>query len=286
MLSQGRTLLGVATVCLYSQASVGACGSGWRDGTAHERHRMIEVIPFLDIRGGQVVDTRFGSRGRALPLDTSLAPSSAPTEVVEGMLRVFPFRRLYLTDLDAVAGRPAQIYTVASLETRFPEVEFWVDNGVGDDVGVCSWLEHRQGLLVLGSDAQKDASLLARYRDTDRIVLSLDYRAEAGVGAAEIFELPALWPERVIVSTVARAGSGAGPDLARLRAVKASAGARSIYAAGCVRDANDLIVLEEAGLTGALVAAGLYDGRIRTEHLEGFAFGASDDVVQRAETAV
>ena len=247
---------------------------------------MIEVIPVIVIRGGQVVDTRFGSRGTPVPLDTPLASSSAPAEVVAGMLGVFPFRRLYLTDLDAIAGRPAQIYTVASLQTRFPEVEFWVENGACDDIGVRSWLEHRQGLLVLGSDAQKDASLLARYGDTDRIVLSLDYGAKAGVGAAEIFEQPTLWPERVIVSTVARAGSGARPDLARLRAVKASAGARSIYAAGCVRDANDLAVLEEAGLTGALVVAGLHDGRIRTEDLEGFAWAASDAMVLRAETAL
>lgn len=247
---------------------------------------MIEVIPALDITGGLVVDARFGSRDRHVPLDTFLAASSAPVEVVEGMLRVFPFRRVYLTDLDAIAGRPTQIYTVASLQIHFPHVEFWVDNGAGDDAGVRAWLEHRPGLLVLGSDAQKDASLLARYRDTDRIVLSLDYRAEAGVGAADIFEWPTLWPERVIVSTAARSGFGAGPDLARLRAVRASAGSRSIYAAGCVRDAHDLSVLEEAGMAGALVASGLYDRRIRTEDLEEVARAAPDDMVRTAQTAI
>ena len=53
-----------------------------------------------------------------------------------------------------------------------------------------------------------------------------------------------------------------------------------------MRDANDLAVLEEAGLTGALVVAGLHDGRIRTEDLEGFAWAASDAMVLRAETAL
>ena len=53
-----------------------------------------------------------------------------------------------------------------------------------------------------------------------RIVLSLDFRGDAFQGPQEILAEPALWPQRVIVMTLARVGSGAGPDLERLAAIR------------------------------------------------------------------
>ncbi len=73
---------------------------------------------------------------------------------------------------------------------------------------------------------------------------------------------PALWPQRVIVMTLARVGSGAGPDLARLAAIQSIASGREIYAAGGVRDAADLWALKEAGVSGALIATALHERRI------------------------
>ena len=69
-------------------------------------------------------------------------------------------------------------------------------------------------------------------------MLSLDFRGDAFQGPQEILTDPALWPRRVIVMTLARVGSGAGPDLARLAAIGSIAGGREIYAAGGVRDAG------------------------------------------------
>jgi phosphoribosylformimino-5-aminoimidazole carboxamide ribotide isomerase len=62
--------------------------------------------------------------------------------------------------------------------------------------------------------------------------------------------------------TLARVGSGAGPDLARLRAIREIAAGHDIYAAGGVRDSTDLAVLKDAGISGALVATSLHDGRL------------------------
>ena len=64
------------------------------------------------------------------------------------------------------------------------------------------------------------------------------------------------WPRRIIVMTLARVGSAAGPDLARIAAVQSAAGARKIYAAGGVRDAADLAALKSVGAAGVLVAIG------------------------------
>jgi phosphoribosylformimino-5-aminoimidazole carboxamide ribotide isomerase len=74
------------------------------------------------------------------------------------------------------------------------------------------------------------------------------------------------WPRTVIVMMLDRVGSGLGPNLELLRAV--DAGGRDLYAAGGVRDANDLRGLAKAGIAGALVASSLHDGRITSSDLQ------------------
>jgi phosphoribosylformimino-5-aminoimidazole carboxamide ribotide isomerase len=59
-----------------------------------------------------------------------------------------------------------------------------------------------------------------------------------------------------------RVGMGAGPDLERLAAVTACAAGRTVIAAGGVRDLEDCRTLRDAGVSGALVASALHDGRI------------------------
>ena len=79
-------------------------------------------------------------------------------------------------------------------------------------------------------------------------------------------------PRRVVAMTLARVGSGEGPDLLRLAAIKALAGPnRAVYAAGGVRDTGDLDALVTQGIAGALVATSLHDGRIEAATLARFA---------------
>lgn len=215
------------------------------------RAQAPEVIPVLAIRGGEIVGT-FCQDSDTQPLAPTRA--TTPFEAVELLVAAHPFRRICLVDLDALEGRPIQMYTVASLETRFAQVEFWNENGARDAIAVESWLGQRRGRLVIGSDTQLDASLLRRFAGNERLVLSLDHRGAAGAGPAEIFETPSLWPDQVIVRTLSGSGTGAGAGLARLCAVKAMAGSRAVYAAGGVRGAGDTAILQQAGIAGALVA--------------------------------
>ncbi len=99
-------------------------------------------------------------------------------------------------------------------------------------------------------------------------MLSLDFRGDAFQGSEEILAEPALWPQRVIVMTLARVGSGAGPDLQRIAAIRSIAGGRDIYAAGGVRGAGDLSALKAAGAAGALIATALHERRIVAADLD------------------
>ena len=62
--------------------------------------------------------------------------------------------------------------------------------------------------------------------------------------------------------TLTRVGVSAGPDFARVSQIVARAGDRRVFAAGGVRDADDLERLEAIGAAGALVATALHDGAL------------------------
>jgi phosphoribosylformimino-5-aminoimidazole carboxamide ribotide isomerase len=229
----------------------------------------LDIIPVIDLKGGQVVRAQRGERHLYAPIKTPLSPTSRPRDVVAGFLGLHQFRAIYVADLDAIEGRSRDAACVTELEAAFPDVSFWVDAGIGTSVQLTAWLGAHRGDLVLGSESLRDDSLIARLSALPRSLLSLDFRGEEFQGPAQLAEDETLWPQRVIVMTLGRVGSHAGPDLDRLRQISTKAvGRHAIYAAGGVRGPADLQVLEQAGLAGVLVASALHDGVIATKHLE------------------
>jgi phosphoribosylformimino-5-aminoimidazole carboxamide ribotide isomerase len=230
----------------------------------------MQIIPVLDLKAGKVVRARLGERDRYAAIETPLAASSDPVDVARGLLGLYPFDALYVADLDAIAGGQGHEAALDRLRSAFPRVRLWVDNGIGQLGRATDWLALRLGDLVLGSESQADAALVRALGSDARIALSLDFRGGDFCGPPELLEDAACWPQRVIVMTLARVGSGAGPDLARLAAVQAvvAAAGKSVYAAGGVRDAADLAELKRRGIAGALVATCLHDGSLRRSDID------------------
>ena len=228
----------------------------------------MEIIPVLDLMGGAVVRARMGERHLYAPIVTPLAATSDPLDVARGLLAVHPFSTLYVADLDAIEGRGDNGAALRRITHECPGVSLWVDNGIAEAAAAARWLDGGIGSLVLGSETQRDAALVRQLAADDRVVLSLDFRGDAFQGPAGILDDPSAWPARVIAMTLARVGSGAGPDVERLAEVQRIAPGRRIYAAGGVRNAADLAALAHAGIAGALVATALHDGRLGRAEIE------------------
>ncbi len=128
-------------------------------------------------------------------------------------------------------------------------------------------------MLVIGSEslANVDDWNAIRASLGDSVMLSLDFEGDALRGPAALLEDPALWPERVIVMSLTRVGSGQGPDLARLGAILAQAGGREVYAAGGIADAGDLARMAEAGARGALAATAIHSGVLTQKEIAALA---------------
>ena len=228
----------------------------------------MRVIPVLDLKGGTVVRARMGQRETYQPISTPLSQSSDVLAVAQGLMTIFPFDTLYVADIDAIEKRGRNHEALARLRQAFPNIRLWVDQGITDERDVREGLREKLGDIVIGSESLRDDRLLRTFRRDPHVILSLDFRGSEFQGPPSLLADPLLWPDRVIVMTLGRVGSDLGPDQDRLDVVAAKADGRKLFAAGGVRDARDLAALQARGVTGALVASCLHDGRVTKSDIE------------------
>ena len=96
---------------------------------------------------------RRGERASYRPLSTPLAPSSAPGDVVAGLLALAPFSILYVADLDAIAGLEGHIREIRALREAFPQLSLWVDAGEHRPEEVAARRGADLGTAVVGTES-------------------------------------------------------------------------------------------------------------------------------------
>lgn len=220
----------------------------------------MKLIPVIDIQAGQVVAACGGRRDGYQPLQTPLAYSSEPIAVVDGLRTLYRFDTIYVADLDAIKGGPAQIELLSELMRSCPQLEFWLDAGAASATLA---LPQTGGLRrVFGSEsftANELESLFQRWPDA---LLSLDFDAHGLRGDPRWLAATADWPQTVIVMELAAVGSRTGPALVHLKDLHKHHPERCYYAAGGIRDDADLLAVAAAGGSGALLATALHHGSV------------------------
>lgn len=217
---------------------------------------------------GQVVRAERGQRASYRPIVSVLCKSAEPVTVAQTLVAHCAARQLYVADLDALQGGSVQWAALRAVMRALPGVEIWLDAGVADAAAAAAVREQlgddaTRVVTVFGSESLRSRHDFERCFAADpHALLSLDRRDGQRLDAAGCWELPALWPERVIVMTLERVGADAGPDLDTLCGVQARAPTAALFGAGGIRDASDLARAREAGAAGWLVASALHDGRL------------------------
>jgi phosphoribosylformimino-5-aminoimidazole carboxamide ribotide isomerase len=225
-----------------------------------------ELIPVIDVLGGQVVHARFGDRAHYRPIRSRLCDSARVADVVAALLDLFAFKHLYVADLDALLGRPRQLASIDLARRAAPKVSLWIDSAIRNSEDLAAIAE--RGTPVLASETLSAADAERLLAACPTAVLSIDTLGDRLLGEPALLEQLRHWPAHVIAMSLARVGSGVGPDLARIGALRRLAPRSRGYAAGGVRDAMDLRRCREAGAAGVLVASALHDGRITRADLE------------------
>jgi phosphoribosylformimino-5-aminoimidazole carboxamide ribotide isomerase len=140
---------------------------------------------------------------------------------------------------------------------------FWIDKGYQKYDGIKQLSENT--LPVLGSESYKEETISKIKAYKKNFILSLDYSNSGALGAKNLFSEPTFWPENVIIMTLERVGSNKGPDLDKLKKFCRQYPDKSFIAAGGIRNKQDLLALDKAGVHQALVASALHSGAIKTE---------------------
>jgi phosphoribosylformimino-5-aminoimidazole carboxamide ribotide isomerase len=237
----------------------------------------MRVIPVIDLKGGVAVHAVRGERERYRPLRSALVDGADPAAVTRAVRDRLGLGELYVADLDAIAGGPGHSELVVVLAR---EARAMVDAGAATPAAVARLLDLGAARVIVGTESLPGVDALRRLSaelPEAPLVVSLDLRAGAvlspdpalaALAASEaLAALVDAGAREVIVLDLARVGSGAGPDVALIAALRSAVPDVELLAGGGVRDTDDLRALADAGASGALVATAIHGGAIGAQEL-------------------
>ena len=234
----------------------------------------LELLPAVDVEGGQAVRLVQGAAGSATgygdPLAAALAWQAAGAEWV------------HLVDLDAAFGRGNNRELLAGVVDQL-DVQVELSGGIRDDDSLRAALATGCRRVNLGTAAMEQPSWVAKViaEYGDRVAVGLDARREHGEwrlrgrgwtsDGGELFEtLERLDREgcaRYVITDVNKDGMLLGPNVELYRLVCAATD-RPIVASGGVSALADLKALQELvplGVEGVIVGKALYSGAFTLE---------------------
>jgi phosphoribosylformimino-5-aminoimidazole carboxamide ribotide isomerase len=225
--------------------------------------RNFEIIPAIDVLGGRAVRLAAGQRD-AVTLEGGDPVELARRFASEGA------SRLHVVDLDgAFSGVPS--FALVERVSRAGGLPLQVGGGYRTLEAVATALDTGAERVMVGTAALTPGFLeQAVERFADSLVVAVDVRdgrvvVEGWTEASDrtpgylARRCAALGVARLLVTSAARDGSLAGPDLALVEDITPAG--IPVLAAGGIAWLDDLRALEQRGCEGAVVGSALLAGR-------------------------
>lgn len=229
----------------------------------------MRLIPVLDILNRVVVRGVAGNRDLYRPMVSCLCESVEPLEMARAIRQRFGFTELYIADLDAIMHGPVGHSVYRKLTDD--GFRLLVDAGVRDAGQARRVLDTGVERVIVGLESCSSPDSLRAIIDVvpaERVLFSVDLKGGVPLGSSA-------WggdPDRIVESAVscgvrqlivldlAGVGAEAGvPTIPLCQRIRVAHGPEiEIITGGGVRNADDLRVLEAAGIDGVLVASVLH----------------------------
>jgi phosphoribosylformimino-5-aminoimidazole carboxamide ribotide isomerase len=242
----------------------------------------MKIIPVVDILDSRVVHAVRGIRQEYQPIRSIITQSVEPVEVSKAFKNL-GFGVLYVADLDAIIECSTNFQLLSRIFDA-TGLELIVDAGVTSLDRAEKLLDSGVSKLIVGTETLRNKEFVAeaiRLFGKERVVVSVDLRGDKVLvqsgfdGCTDVMcllrEFEAMGVSDVIILDLARVGTGEGVNKAFLKQVLETFNF-AVYVGGGVRDIQDLVELDNLGVSGALIATALHTGRITTRQLkaEGF----------------
>ena len=238
----------------------------------------MELIPSIDLMGGQVVRLR---RGR---FDDVVVYSRSPLELAKTWAGLGA-RRLHVVDLDgARSGKRENSDTISGL-ARDSSLAIQVGGGIRDDETLKAVFAGGAARAVTGSALAEDPNRARRWVEefgSHRLVAALDahsgpepevltrgWTRNSGLSLWELLDI--LLEQGVawfLCTDVSRDGMLSGPNTDLYAECVRRAPQASFIASGGISRADDLKALADTGVAAAVSGKALLEGRISAEEAE------------------
>ena len=222
--------------------------------------------------GGQVVHAKLGNRKEYKPIQSQLCSSSNPLDILTAFMKLYPFTKIYIADLDAIQNNEpksqSNYKTIELILDIFPNLEIWLDAGIYKEADISFWQKLNPTHIIPSEKFTKiDNYIKLTSMLSAPFVLSLDFLPDGYKGPSELLKDTNLWPSNVIMMSLPDVGSNQGPNFNLLNQMLQT-NSLKIYAAGGIRNIADIKELIEIGVKGALVSTALHNEQISPADIE------------------
>jgi len=242
----------------------------------------MKIIPVIDVLNAVAVHGIRGERERYQPLKSTLCRSADPLDIAL-TFESLGFSSLYLADLDAILGKSANfnIYRQIMTQTR---LDLMVDAGIADITKAKKVLATEVSKIVIGSETLNSLDFLGQAVKAfgeDKVVVSIDLKKGKVLSVSEAIasmdavsfaqKLRKIGVNQIIFLDLDRVGTEHGINLAILRSVLEKTGVEVLVGGG-IRSIQELEELRKLGVSGALVATILHNGKLEVDELKSAGF--------------
>ncbi|MBE5034239.1 1-(5-phosphoribosyl)-5-[(5-phosphoribosylamino)methylideneamino]imidazole-4-carboxamide isomerase [Gallalistipes aquisgranensis] len=236
---------------------------------------MIEIIPAIDIIGGECVRLTQGDYGRKTTYFKDPAEVAARYESIG-------LRRIHLVDLDgAKASAPANLKVLERVAARTGLDIQW-GGGIKSADSLRAVLESGANRAICGSVAVTDPEAFAEWLagfGPDHVILGADVRdgkvathgwlRESELGVEELIDRFApCGLNQVICTDISKDGMLQGPSFGMYGRLQTRYSVINITVSGGIGSLDDILKLNDMGLRSVIVGKAIYEGRITLKELE------------------
>ena len=235
---------------------------------------MIELIPAIDIIGGQCVRLTKGD------YDQETVYRNSPAEVAKEFEQI-GFKRLHVVDLDGAKSK--HIVNEQVLKAITTETNLVVDfgGGIKTDADIEKAFSAGASMVTVGSIAvtapDRFMGWLEKY-GASRIILGADVRnGKISINGWKEDSGEALLPfmkkyidagvRNVLCTEISKDGTLAGPAIDLYKEMMATYPELHLIASGGVSSIDDIKALEVAGIPAVVFGKAIYEGKINLKEL-------------------
>ena len=235
---------------------------------------MIELIPAIDIIGGQCVRLTKGD------YDQKTVYRDSPAEVAKEFEQI-GFKRLHVVDLDGAKSKHIVNNEVLRRVTTDTQLVVDFGGGIKTDEDIEKAFAAGASMVTIGSIAVTDPDLFMGWLEkygAEHIILGADVRhGKISINGWKEDSAEDLLPflkkyvdagvKNVLCTEISKDGTLTGPAIELYQSIMAAYTGLHLIASGGVSSIDDIKALEAAGIPAVVFGKAIYEGKINLNEL-------------------